>query len=77
MQEVKVVWGMKVEWVMTVSLVMKAEGVVTLVWHGDELVHTEQEVQHHAFVLHVWGADHSPLLSPWFPKHLVAYSVWT
>lgn len=85
----KFVWGMKVElvmkvewvkkvvWGMKVSLVMKVEGVVTLVWHGDERVHAEQEVQHHAFVLHVWGADHSPLLYPWFPKHLVAYSVWT
>lgn len=49
----KVEWVKKVVWGMKVSLVMKVEGVVTLVWHGDERVHAEQEVQHHAFVLHV------------------------
>ncbi len=46
-------WEMQVQWVMEVSLVMEVERVAGVVWDGDELVHTEQEVQHHATVLHV------------------------
>lgn len=49
----KAVWGMEVEWVMEVSLVTEVEGVVGVEWDGNDLIHTEQEVQHHAFVLHV------------------------
>ena len=98
---------MKVAWVMKVEWVMKVAQVVGVVWDGDEMIHTEQEVQHHAFLLHLCGcivihqsekpppneasntpystkhvsstlpltcgADHSLLLSPWFPKPLVAY----
>lgn len=28
-------------------------------------------------LLLTWGADHSLLLLPWFPKYLAVYSVWT
>lgn len=41
------------ELVIEVEQVMKIEQVVGDVWDGDELVHSEQETQHHASVLHV------------------------
>lgn len=57
----EVVWGMKNVWVKEIVLGMKflrgmeVARVVGVVWDGDELVHTEQEVQHHAFLLHLCG----------------------
>lgn len=42
---------MEVQCEMEDSLVMEVGGVMGVLWHGNELVHTE--VQHHAFLLHV------------------------
>lgn len=53
------------------------EAVEDDLWDRDEMDHSEQEVQHHALVPQIWGVGCSLILSPWFPKPLVAYSVWT
>lgn len=44
---------MKVEWVVEISLMVVVEQVEDVEWDGDELVQREQEVQHHALLLHV------------------------
>lgn len=79
-QEMKDGWERKVQVEMEPQQVMEvllAEHVVGVGKNLDELVHFENEVHHLLFLLPVWAASYSLILSLWFPKCPLDYSVWT